>query len=212
MAESEDAYTLGSAAVLTQEELVYLDAFELPAYRRTLIDVIIIRDDEEINVQAVAYIAVHPFWAALPSEQYLTAIYYMLREQWSDIHPDLDIAIKGIFKSDDFHNCKPLIRKISVWKYPGSHNLSLPALCVEVNTRLPPSKSWVMPVTINEILHRFSSVGIHSAAQLAVRLSENIHIFQEGESAFLPSGAELDYHALHAFKDLLLENHRHDRK
>jgi hypothetical protein len=97
------------------------------------------------------------------------------------------------------------ISTISHWEYPGAHMLTLPALCVEVNGRLRPGMGWVMPVTIAEILDRLGSVGIHSAAQLAVRLCSDtgVHLFGEGGGAALPSGGVLDAHALFVFKELM---------
>jgi hypothetical protein len=96
LAPSADSYTLGAAALLTDKELAYLDAFEIPAYRRQHISITVLqKDGEEISVTAIAYIAIHPLWLAPPSEQYLTAIHFMLREQWGHIHPRLDISIKG---------------------------------------------------------------------------------------------------------------------
>lgn len=206
LARCPDSSVLGAAALLSATELEYLDTFELPAYDRVNIDIIVSEDGEELSVKAVAYLAVQPKWIAPPSEQYLTAIHYMLREQWAHIHPNLNIVIKGIINpqgsSADYHD----IVTISEWVYPGPHLLSLPALCVEVNARMPPSKTWVMPITITEIMKEFESIGIQSTAQLAVRLhGPNAgRIFgSDRRLVMLPSGAELDTHALHTFKELL---------
>lgn len=64
----------------------------------------------------------------------------------------------------------PVATALYEWRHPGTHSLSLPAVCVEVNALLPTATAWVMPATIREILVKLRSVDIHSSAQLCVHL------------------------------------------
>lgn len=194
-----------------------LDAFELPAYRRTEISIVVFRDDREEVVQAIAYRAINQKWISPPSEQYLTAIHHMLREQWGIRKPVIPIAVNGLFpvskpSSMVCCNCHAEVQvventeelklfKITEWVHPGPHRLTLQSLCVEVNTMLDPEHCWVMPRTINEITSKFAGIGIYSSAQLAARLASEEDPFRTDVSVGV--GCPLNEHVLNIFRILL---------
>ena len=64
---------------------------------------------------------------------------------------------------------KPVL--VSRWHHPGTCALALGALCVEVNWRRRDERKWTMPRAIGEVQAALAAVGVHSAAQLAVRLA-----------------------------------------
>lgn len=168
---SERGEALGSASQLSDEEIVRLDGFERPAYDRVEVEMLLRTDPtsvHEVKQTAFAYIAVQPKWICPPSEQYLTAIHLMLREQWSHVHSTIDIPVNGVFHVNDAAVMLPLY----TWRHPGAHRLSIPALCVEVNARIPPeANSWVMPGSILDVETRLAAVGVQSTAQLALKLA-----------------------------------------
>jgi hypothetical protein len=159
--------TWGAVAALTAEELELLDSFEFPAYERVKITVTVTSQESRVDAEitAFAYLAKDCMWKVPPSEQYLTAIHVMLREQWPE--QEIVIAVKGVF---DVGGISRIIH-VSDWRHPGATRLGLPALCVEVNSRLAAENSWVMPRTIVDIEEKLSCVGIASTPQLAVWLT-----------------------------------------
>jgi hypothetical protein len=182
---------------------VRLDGFERPAYDRVEVEMLVRVDRasaEEVRQKAFAYIAVQPKWICPPSEQYLTAIHLMLREQWSHVHPTIDIPINGVFHVGGASVLLPLY----TWRHPGAHRLSIPALCVEVNARIPPEmNTWVMPGSIMEVEHSLASLGVHSAPQLALRLAAP-GAARELNAKLAELGLQpLDETVLNLFKELL---------
>lgn len=181
LAPQRDSSTFGCAALMSDEELERLDDFEgyiaeAPeegVYRRAPVTMRVwpyvgANTDEYRVEHGIAYIANNSTWRCPPSEQYLTAIHVMLREQWS--HPDhpIDITVRSILDSDLSSDIPPVPKELYTWQHPGAHSLSLPALCVEVNVLR--DDPWVMPLTIKKIVAKLRSVGVLSSAQLAVWL------------------------------------------
>ena len=95
-------------------------------------------------------------------------------------------------------NSDILIETVSIWQYPGTHSLSLPALCVEVNA-LRKAK-WVMPRAVAGIISELKALQIHSSAQLAAKLAIKWSIHQIPEGCLLEY---LDQEALDIFTHLL---------
>lgn len=121
------------------------------------------------------YLANNTAWQFPPSEQYLTAIHVMLRH-----HELIDVdESKSIEEGRSIRNSAIFVRGVMpggqggatdlfTWRHPGTPSLSLPSLCVEVNSlRTTP---WVMPQMLKEIVRKLGCVGINSSAQLAVHL------------------------------------------
>ena len=209
--------TLGCAALMTEQQLQRLDVFEgfnaeapeRGVYRREPVrisirvspgDCVSERVSEGVDeegfqvVQGIAYIANNCEWKFPPSEQYLTAIHVMLREQWLQPGGSIDIPVRAVLPHSHTHShthsssSSPLL--LYTWQYPGRQCLSLPSLCVEVN--LLRDEPWVMPRTIKEITAKLAAVGVHSAAQLAVcvgtpemREELNMRLESAGQSGFM---------------------------
>lgn len=164
LGKCECARTYGAAVRLNAEELSLLDSFELPRYERVELEAFITLEDGEIRTTSFVYISVDPTWHVPPTEQYLTAIHLMLREQFPGNDDVLKIDVKGLFnETSKSHH-------VYTWNHPGSHSLTLASMCVEVNA-LRSGESWVMPRTINTILKKLAAIDIHSASQFAVCLS-----------------------------------------
>ena len=218
---------------MTDVELARLDVFEgfiasAPhegVYRRAPVTIRMMRppgqEPEEGEVQGIMYIANNMEWRYPPSEQYLTAIHVMLRDQRDP--EEFSITVRGILSGSalegangaDTDTCytlirsemetvsqapapasEPLVSALYEWRHPGTHSLSIPALCVEVNAlRETP---WVMPATIKEIVEKLEYVGIRSTAQLAVQL-----VSQERRNELNRSLKHAGYLAFHE-KTLLL--------
>lgn len=229
LAPAEGACTYGCAALMTDAELERLDVFEgcnaespeLGVYRRTQIGINVWPSRGAPNSQqecGIAYIANNMTWRFPPSEQYLTAIHVMLREQWQqpgdECESDINIVVRGVMASPAVKSCDidadalttttpPPVQptELYTWRYPGRHSLTLPAVCVEVNVlRETP---WVMPRTIKEVVGKLASVGVHSAAQLAVWLGSrklrdelNCRLRDAGQSEF-------EDHTLLLFKQVI---------
>mmetsp|Transcript_25748 Transcript_25748/g.43379 ORF Transcript_25748/g.43379 Transcript_25748/m.43379 type:complete len:275 (+) Transcript_25748:39-863(+) len=181
LAQHHGASTFGCAALMTDEELERLDIFEgyvaaapeLGVYRRAPMTIrvwpCVGANTEDCRLeQGIAYIANDSMWQHPPSEQYLTAIHLMLREQWCHPEHPIDINVRGILDDDISPGVAPVPKELYIWQHPGEHSLSLPALCVEVNVLR--DEPWVMPRTIKEIVAKLSSVGVLSSAHLAVWL------------------------------------------
>jgi hypothetical protein len=157
------ARTYGSVVALSNEELCILDGYEAQ-YHKTFIDIMVKSNEIYEPTQAFTYISDYPYWQTAPSEQYLTAIHVHLRQHHpSDI--SYSISVCGVLQKN---MSDAPIETIYTWKYPGKDSLSLPALMVEVNSRK--SAPWVMPSKIGELSSALSTIGIQSAAQLAVLL------------------------------------------
>ena len=159
LARSEEGLVHGAAVYLTPEEVSRLDQFEGGYQKKSLS----IRLEDDKEQEGFAYIAVDPEWTVPPSEQYLTACSLMLREHWRE-EISTNIQVNGVLGEDDVTPVTFLYN----WRHPGSHALSLAALCVEVNALR--KNPWVMPRTIRYMQDVLSSQGIESAAQLAVHL------------------------------------------
>ena len=160
LAPMPGARTYGALVALTSQELECLDSYE-HQYRRESIDVFVKGDNGDFEEKkAFAYLSECPYWEAPPSEEYLTAIHLMLREQHSCEVSDI-ISINGILQKDSPHE----VQQLYTWRYPGLSALSLSATIVEVNARK--STHWVMPHKIPEIKAALAKVDVHSAAQLA---------------------------------------------
>lgn len=157
------ACTLGSAAPLSNEELLLLDAFE-GLYNKIKHDILIKYKGESHTVSGVFYIANDNTYKSQPSEQYLTAIHLMLREQWPE--EDDAIVVRGILQDTTYPNpnLNPNPVVLYEWNHPGSHSLSLSALCVEVNAKR--AIPWVMPRNIKQIVEKLKKINIFSSAQL----------------------------------------------
>lgn len=153
-------------------------------------------NNNEYDTTAIAYIAHDPSWVIPPSEQYLTAIHVMLREQWSHQFSEITIPVKGIFRNE--------IVTLFDWSHPGTHNLTLPSLCVEANTRLPIHMDrWIMPKTIIDIQNKLKLIDIHSTAQLAIYLSSAEGMKSLNQKLMEKNIEIFDIHVLHVFKELL---------
>jgi hypothetical protein len=211
--QAESCCVYGAAIRLAPAELSRLDGFECPVYERVDIDIDVSRGEGEGEdafepVRAVVYRNKTPLWRGPPSQQYLTAIHLMLREQWARRRPEaLTIRICGLMEdegqSGSGENNLVLFEK---WEHPGTPCLTLSALCVEVNSRrrpTDPSQAWVMPRTINEIRAKLAAVGVHSAAQLAVHVSSRAR--RERLNAMLTAKGQKQFNAntLKIFAELL---------
>lgn len=165
LAPNADGSVHGAVVDLTRDELERLDAFE-SGYDQVDIQIEMFRGDQWTgNVSAKVYISRETQWLHPPSEQYLTAIHVMLREQFQTIQPDHaeQIDVCGIIADK--------VEKVYTWRYPGAMHLSLPALCVEVNALR--AEKWVMPQSIADIQTELQRVGVQSTPQLAVWLVRN---------------------------------------
>jgi cation transport regulator ChaC len=192
--EPSESRTYGSAVNLSEREIELLDRYETN-YELTPLNINVYLNSEEVVLQGYAYIANDKIWSGPPSEQYLTAIHLMLREQWGSSNSCLQILVKGVFEDN------PSVRHIHTWTHPGSHAISLPALCVEVNSRR--STPWVMPQTIHEIVHKLSLVGIHSSAQLAVHLTSQERMDALNENITRQGCISFQIDTLKLFRDAL---------
>ena len=149
-----DSVVFGACVYLTNVEKERLDQFE-GGYRLEEINVTI--HDKE-NVKAFAYIAGrksdNPGYTLKmdvePSEEYLTAIHIMLREQWDMQHETITIR-----SYDPTNNSVSVIKE---YTHPISSilDLSLEALCVEINTRK--KNPWKMPISIKKIVEKLLTV------------------------------------------------------
>jgi hypothetical protein len=143
----------GACVFLTNLEKERLDQYE-GGYRMEEVEVIINCTE---NIRAFAYVAgltkdkggyTLPMTAE-PSEEYLTAIHVMLREQWN--MEGETIAIRT-YNSND--NTVTLVKE---YKHPTSIlELSLEALCVEINTYK--HSPWKMPASIKKNVELLSMV------------------------------------------------------
>jgi gamma-glutamylcyclotransferase (GGCT)/AIG2-like uncharacterized protein YtfP len=139
--------TYGSLVQLTALEVEKLDAFE-GGYDKHSIKAIEKREDDEILVDAICYIAKNNTFRQ-PTEQYLTAIHIMLREHWDMNGETIDIRAAD---GDTVAATK------ASWSHPSSAGLTLPALVVEANARR--SSPWTMPKTIGEIVEKLAGVNV----------------------------------------------------
>jgi cation transport regulator ChaC len=194
---SEGSKTLGAATFLSDKEIELLDRFET-AYCLTPITIIIAGENEDEQIKdGYVYIALENIWRVAPSEQYLTAIHLMLREQWSHMKLPLTIPVKGVLMAS--HNAgKDEMHALYEWNHPGSHSLSLPALCVEVNAMR--ASPWVMPQTIHRIQKKLSAVDVFSCAQLAVFLVSEESMNSLNDKIIASGHLEFDIDTLRLFK------------
>jgi hypothetical protein len=151
LAPHPGAKTLGSIVNLNENELAILDSFE-GGYRRQEIDVVLSATNE--SLKSNVYIAVDPAWLKPPSEEYLTAIHVMLREQ----HRDICAIPVNRWREEG------AVETVYDWYYPGPRKLSLASLVVEVNAmrRVP----WKMPLAIEEMLHKMNAHNVRNTADL----------------------------------------------
>lgn len=88
----------GATVVLSDTELNRLDSYE-GGYHKERMEVMVLRSEEWVPVDAIVYIANSLFWTIPPSEAYLTAIYVNLREQFEPVAPEVirSIEVNGVF-------------------------------------------------------------------------------------------------------------------
>lgn len=118
-------------------------------------------------------------------------------------HSDMSsgkISKENITSVHDFQSSDYRIESISTWNYPGAAQLSLPALCVEVNAVR--TVKWVMPRAVAGVVNELKGFGIQSAAHLAAKLAvgwtlEQVHRQQRESLEYL------DSEALDLFRNLL---------
>ena len=188
----------GAAIRLSPVELSKLDGFECPVYGRIELDIEVAHEPNKnvfSSVHAVVYRNKSPLWRGPPSQQYLTAIHLMLREQWATLCPQaLTIRICGLVEVGPGVDKLKLV-VFQCWNHPGVPCLTLSALCVEVNCRrcMANEQAWVMPRTINEIRSKLDKVGVESSAQLAMfvgteagRKRLNLLLREAGQLEFTP--------------------------
>lgn len=118
-------------------------------------------------------------------------------------HSDMSsgtLSKENVTSVHDFQSTDYRIESISTWYYPGAPQLSLPALCVEVNAVR--TVKWVMPRAVAGVVNELKGFGILSAAHLAAKLAvgwslEQVHEQQRGSLEYL------DSEALDLFRGLL---------
>lgn len=154
--KSSSACTYGSATPMSNEDLSKLDGFEA-SYEKVSNDITVKFNGELHTIPGVFYIAKDNIFVSKPSEQYLTAIHLMLREQWPETAEE-GIVIRGVKEG----TTEPV--KIGEWKHPGNASLTLSSVCVEVNAKK--ANPWKMPVTIDQIVSKFEKVNIKSSTDL----------------------------------------------
>jgi hypothetical protein len=169
----EGAHTYGSLVNLSAKELDKLDQYEM-AYTKEPIDVEIYENGSWTRTECKAYIAMNYKWAGPPSEQYLTAIHVMLREQFADMGAAVTHSIPVYGVDDDGTNES---KEKSTWVHPGYKNLSIPALVVEANTRI--EKKWKMPTAIHEIERKLALLGVESTREFVQWLNDEFTADQE---------------------------------
>lgn len=176
LAPSRDGRVFGAVVNLTDEELGRLDAFE-GGYTKTPLTATV----GGAATPAIAYIANNPAWQVPPREQYLTACYCQLREHFDMSSETIDV--RAVLPGTS----EPVL--LYSWMHPGTHALTLEALCVEVSCARP--TPWLMPKTIGEVVDKLAAVGIGSAAQLAHALAAgddalNARLHAAGMTTFAP--------------------------
>lgn len=154
----------GSLTYLSPMEIDYLDCYE-GGYSKHSVDVKVIMNGSWCTetVVAIAYIKDDTTWTCGPSDAYLTAIHVMLREQF-DVEVCKPLPIKKIDEGSS-----ELIT-VSEWVQPDCTDLSISAICVEVNSRLPAALKWEMPIEMFEITKKLSSLGINSTREVILAL------------------------------------------
>ena len=155
LAPSEGSHVLGAVVQLSEEEKVRLDKYE-GSYRLVDLEVSVFEGDSVVVQKAKAYIAGRnlsppddcftPPMTVLPSEEYLTAIYVQLQEQW-------DMSGRAVtIRSYDTES--RAVVPVKEWYHPGIHRLRLEAFCVEINARKKRS-DWKMPTIIPRVTAAF---------------------------------------------------------
>lgn len=124
--------------------------------------------------KAVAYVAINSSFQLPPSEEYLTAIHVMLREQFGATHPelcdtiDINAARESLPPVASRTTAGGGTERLSVWRYPAVENLTLRALLVEINANR--QEKWTMPRSLVEIAKSFTentnNLNIHTTAEL----------------------------------------------
>ena len=143
----------GACVRLSGLEKKRLDQYE-GSYRLEEVEVAL--KDDTSTTKAYAYIAGRNVdtgytlpMEAPPSEEYLTAIHVMLREQWNMENKTISIC--------SYNPKDNTVSKIDEYEHPSSVlQLSLEALCVEINTLK--ATPWKMPLAIKENVAILSSV------------------------------------------------------
>jgi gamma-glutamylcyclotransferase (GGCT)/AIG2-like uncharacterized protein YtfP len=191
------ARTTGSIVSLTSDELSKLEMYE-GGYRQVAVVCVVGATRAPCN--AIAFIAgkpprfgrgaspAAPFTPTMsvePHEVYLCAIHCHLREHY-DMRSET-IAIRSV----DACN---VVRVVREWHHPGVAQLSLAALCVEVNAR---HQRWKMPRTIPEVLRKLAAIGCDDSAPAAQLLAPhlggpdlaalNVRLQAAGELVFGPA-------------------------
>jgi cation transport regulator ChaC len=195
LAPMNGVQTFGGAVELSNKEISLLDKYE-GSYDKVDIDITIVTiAGEQQQVRGMVYVAVSPKWTGPPSEHYLTAIHLNLREHWGN---DTAVSVAGLLESSN--SDMPLT--LYDWRHPGSHSLTLHALCVEVNALK--SEPWVMPRTITEIVDKLNAIGIYSAAQFAVALSTDEKVNDMKRKLEQAGHLSFNAESVGLFKQLLL--------
>lgn len=168
----KDCISFGSVIMISDDELMKLDQYE-GGYHKTELNVVVLNNNQWEHNKAIAYIANDPIWTVYPSESYLTAIYVHLREQFHNEFETIDIC--GIFANDPNK-----IHLIDTWNYPGLSQLSISALCVEINTKR--NKKWIMPKSILEVKKDLNIMNIKSLSQLSTWILNNDKVMNQSNN------------------------------
>ena len=190
LAPHDGARTLGSLVQLDDHELHILDGFER-GYIRQEVDVFL-PNTNEIQRSNV-YIATDPTWYEPPSEEYLTAIHVMLREQHRDVGP---IPINRLHSNG-------VVETLLDWHHPGPAKLSLPSLVVEVNARR--RSPWTMPHVIEDIVKGLEELNIKTTEEFInfLRVDDCHAMIKQRRPEAESTTVHLDDEAVDLFKLLL---------
>jgi hypothetical protein len=194
--------TYGSLSQLNEVELRLLDSYE-SSYNKIEITVLALFDESWVEVPAFTYLSKDYTWFSPPSEQYLTAISLMLREQYSNINPEHSQSIDVC----SYSKAKNSIEKIFTWTYPGVKQLSLEALCVEVNALR--EVKWIMPRSILEFVNNLNSHNVYDIVQLKQWILRKKEVPRHNELNLIDTGVSnvevfLDLDSINILTKLLL--------
>ena len=167
LSRSADCITYGAAVYLSDTEISLLDQYEV-GYEKECVEIKLFKSGCWETHTAICYIALDTTCEVMPSEAYLTAIHLNLREQFATLHPEILDKIEICKVKSHCVNADEAvdIKRIATWVHPGLLQLSLPALCVEVNARRGSGSKWVMPKQIRTIMEEFGTLSIHTTEQL----------------------------------------------
>ena len=176
---SSQEMVCGALVCLSDEELKLLDSYERN-YRKEKISVVLQTSGKIVD--AIAYVANGksagqwtPSLTERPSEQYLTAIWTMLREHFGE----------GTWKFGDSIPIRSAksgggVESVAKWTYPGKSKLSLASFAVEINSMK--EKKWVMPLTIHEFVSKMERIEVRTVYDLYQALPTiNSQLVKSGE-------------------------------